>query len=226
MIRVLAVLFGLVVLVCGGSDVALAQAGLEDEPACLVNPHSEECVCAQVLGLGYYPVGYEIEGSGADRQILPKDINKDGERPVFNEDTGEWEEWAPAPVPGVLGPAVPPCDPEVKDSCDLKWVDNPRYGQECSLEYVREDLNRLWKFVGALAAGLATVSFCWVGFVYMQESASGGDLSRVRNMLVRVFVGMIIVGCAVVIWEGVSGGLFGSKDSWSMERGVYHQWRR
>ena len=39
-------------------------------------------------------------------------------------------------------------------------------------------------------------------------------------------VGMIIVGCAVVIWEGVSGGVLGGKDRWNMERGVYHEWHR
>ena len=226
MVKVFVVLLGLVVLVCGGSDVALAQAGLEDVPACLVDPHSEDCICAQVTQLGYFPVGYVVEGNGDSRKVLPKDVNNDGNRPVFDEVRGEWREWSPTPVPGVVGVGPTPCDPKVAGSCDLKWVDNPRYGQECSLEYVREDLNRLWKFIGAVAAGIAAVSFCWVGVVYMQEAASGGDLSKARNMLVRVMVGVIIVGCAVVIWEGVSGGVLGGKDSWSMERGVYHDWHR
>ena len=227
MVKVLVVFFGLVMLVCGGSDVALAQAGLEDEPACLDDPHSEKCICAQVTDRGYYPVGYEVSyDAHGNRVVSPKDVNGDGNLPVFDDVEGVWAEWSPPVVPGVVGPSPTPCDPDTSGSCELKWVDNPRYGQECSLEYVREDLNRLWKFAAAVAAGLAVVSFSWVGVVYMQEAASGGDLSKARNMLVRVMVGVIIVGCAVVIWEGVSGGVLGGKDSWSMQRGVYYEWAR
>ena len=45
--------------------------------------------------------------------------------------------------------------------------------------------------------------------MYMQDSASGANLSRSRTMMFRVVVGFIIVACAWVLWEIVGGILLG-----------------
>jgi hypothetical protein len=48
------------------------------------------------------------------------------------------------------------------------------------------------------------------------------ELSRIRGMLARVLIGMVILACALLIWDGISGTLFSGVDSWTHDRGVFY----
>ena len=55
-----------------------------------------------------------------------------------------------------------------------------------------------------VVAVLAFIVTCWisVGVVYMQNTASGVDISRARGLLVRVSIWMTILACSSLILEG------------------------
>ena len=74
-----------------------------------------------------------------------------------------------------------------------------------------------------LGAGFTVISLIWGGVAYMQNAASGVELSRIRGMLTRVFVGFVILACALLIWDGISGTLFFGADFWTQDRGVYYE---
>ena len=173
------------------------EAKLFEDEACRQNPHTEQCVCARVRAFSMYPLEYD-GGAAAD-------VDKDGHSPVYNQDGGYWE-------------SGDPDDPQD----DLGLFVDERYGQHCSLSYFRENLRRTWYFLAALGASFAAISMTWAGVAYMQESSSGTDLSRVRGMIVRVLLGMIILSCAFLVWEGLSGFMLGHFESWTLERGVFY----
>ena len=104
-------------------------------------------------------------------------------------------------------------------------MSSDRYGQHCALSYVRENQRRLWYFAVALGSMFTVISMIWVGVTYMQNSASGVDLSRSRAMLMRVVIGIVILASAFLIWEGLNEVLFSRLDSWTLERGVFYDRR-
>ena len=69
---------------------------------------------------------------------------------------------------------------------------------------------------------MTVISLIWVGVVHMQNTASGVDISRTRAMLVRVLIGLIILACAFLIWDGLNELLFKGLRSWTLEQGVFH----
>ena len=164
--------------------------------ACRENPHAEECVCASVPHFGSYPKQYGLNGVALDTDF-------DGEVPVYNPQTGFWE----------------------GDHADLEFFNNDNYQEQCALSYFRENLRRLWYFAAFVGAGFVGISLTWGGVVWMQDSSSGVDLSRARGMIVRVLLGLIILTCAYLIWEGLSDFLLNFMDSWSMERTDLYQFR-
>ena len=134
------------------------------------------------------------------------DVDRDGKRPQLVD--GLW-------VDGEL------CGGWNEDS-DLEFMRDDRYKQRCALSYFREDQRRLWYFAVALGASFTVISLIWVGVVHMQNTASGVDISKTRAMLVRVMIGLIILACAFLIWDGLNELLFKGLDSWTLEQGVFH----
>ena len=192
-----------------GVERVQAQAGIDrfHEEVCQDNPHSEACICVDVRNYGLYPLGFDGHGN----PVLGDDPT-DG-LPVFDRNLGVWR-------------GVPPVYDEDKDEWvggNLEFQHNDEYGKHCVLSYVREDLRRLWYFVAAVSGLLAAMTLGWLGFQYMQESASGGDLSRSRAAVIRVVLGMIIVGFAYVAWETTSGLLVTQVETWSLDHGLFYR---
>ncbi len=181
--------------------------------ACRQNPNSEECICASVLQFGSYPT--LVTTPSGDVEVL--DIDNDGFKPFLNPLTGFWEDQPGEATGTPVGSPAPPAN--VSDLVTLPSVD---YGRHCSLSYFRENLRRLWYFAAALGGGLATLSLAWGGVAYMQSSASGADLSRARGMIMRVALGVIILACAYLVWEGVSTLLFSHLEFWTLDPNTFY----
>ena len=173
---------------------------LLESQACRANPHSEECICADVRVHGLFPKEFNSDGT-------PKDADGDGKFPSRSA-YGLWED--------------DPDEAVADEESDLEFMDSDRYGQHCALSYVRENQRRLWYFAVALGTMFTVISMIWVGVTYMQNSASGVDLSRSRAMLMRVVIGIVILASAFLIWEGLNEVLFNRLDSWTLERGVFY----
>ena len=208
--------FGLVVLWLGieGSRPAYAQSlGIENEALCDPrvggDPNSEECVCSEVRSFLLEPAqiddvtGEALDGDG------------DGKPPVYED--GYWVDAGGEVITfDVDGNPVSP-------SADLVVVLNPYYDFDCSLSYLREDMRRAWQYAAVLAGTFLFVSLAWAGVMYMQDSASGADLSRSRTMMFRVVVGFIIVACAWILWEIVGDILLSHLQSWTGDRDVFYR---
>ena len=170
---------------------------------CFNDPHSEECVCYAASQPFNVPKEFEeVEQEPGIFVTVAKDVDGDGELPVFNTVLGMWE--------------GDPDDMKVSDGAD-------GYKKRCSLSYLRENLRRIWFFAVYLAAALTAVSLTWLGVVYMQESSSGGDLARSRAMFARVIIGVILVACVILVWDGVSGLLMSHLESWTLDREVFYR---
>ena len=187
---------------------------------CRLTPHSEECICATVRKFGYFPKKFDRLGLyDVDRNLRGKDVDGDGKRPILGED-GVWvDEEGEAANANDEGDNE---DKRFKKSSDLEWIADDRYKQRCALSYFREDQRRLWYFAVSLGGSFTVISLIWVGVVHMQNTASGVDISKTRAMLVRVIMGLIILACAFLIWEGLNELLFKGLDSWTLEQGVFH----
>ena len=193
---------------------ALAQSPdlLLQNEECRLNPHSEACICATVRKFGDFPKEFDSENlyyvdDDGNRNLRGKDVDLDGKFPILGED-GVW----------VDGDG----EADNGEDSDLEFIRDDRYKQRCALSYFREDQRRLWYFAVALGGSFTVISLIWVGVVHMQNTASGVDISRTRAMLVRVLIGLIILACAFLIWDGLNELLFKGLDSWTLEEGVFH----
>ena len=188
---------------------ALAQSPdlLLQNEECRLNPHSEACICATVRKFGSFPKEFDPENV-LDSRGYPtaKDVSGDNLPPTLQPD-GVWVDNKNAA--------------DGEDS-DLEFIRDDRYKQRCALSYFREDQRRLWYFAVALGGSFTVISLIWVGVVHMQNTASGVDISRTRAMLVRVLIGLIILACAFLIWDGLNELLFKGLRSWTLEQGVFH----
>ena len=178
---------------------AFAQGADLQNEACRLTPHSEECICATVREFGEFPKEFDSDGNA-------KDVSGDNLAPTLGDD-GVW---------------VDHKDAAAGQDSDLEFITDDRYKQRCALSYFREDQRRLWYFAVALGGSFTVISLIWVGVVHMQNTASGVDISKTRGMLVRVIIGLIILACAFLIWDGLNELLFRGLDSWTLEEGVFH----
>ena len=167
-------------------------------------PNTEACICSEVRALLSIPINFE-----ADKKT-PVDRDGDGEIPVEVE--GRWY--------GTIASLDAEGNPGTDG--DLMLVSNRSYDFDCSVSYFREDLRRAWQFAAILAGTFLFAGMAWTGVVYMQESASGSDLSRTRAMMFRMIIGLIIVASAYVIWEAVGENLLGHLQTWTGERDVFY----
>ena len=211
----LVALMGLVLLLPSSPASAQSTEVLLENPVCRENPHSEDCICAEVRKFGFFPKSFEM----VDGEVRPKDSNGDGVLPAETED-GLWVERVRI-IEGGL-----PVEVEVKvleeSLSDLVFAVDDRYAQRCAMSYFRENQRRLWVFAVALGAAFSVLSLIWIGVTYMQYSASGVELSRARALLTRVIIGLVILACALLIWEGLNEYLFSGVESWTQNRGVFY----
>ena len=194
---------------------------LLENSVCRDNPHSQDCICAEVKQFGYFPKSFKVNGTG------PKDSNGDEVFPMLTEE-GVWVEMVPLVENGVkvkdsdgklVGVKVKPLE---EAESDLHFAVDDAYNQRCAMSYFRENQRRLWVFAVWLGAGFTVISLIWGGVAYMHNAASGVELSRIRGMLTRVFVGFVILACALLIWDGISETLFFGADFWTQDRGVFY----
>ena len=190
-----------------GALFAQSTESLLDTPACRDNPHSEACICAEVRKFGFFPEKFEPLGG----VIVAQDADGDGFRPTRTPE-GLWVD-----DPSEDDPNDPDDDPT-----DLQFAADDRYNERCALSYFRENQRRLWVFAVAVGAAFTVFSLIWVGVTYMQHAASGIELSRARAILTRVLIGLVILSCALLVWEGVSAVLFPGMDFWTQDRGVFY----
>ena len=207
---ILLVVAGFIMLAPPPPASAQSTELLLENAVCRDNPHNEDCICAEVRKFGYFPKEFDIEGE-------PVDYNNDLAFPEKTEDgvwvDGEGELWLEG---------GDPANPVISD---LQFAVDDRYNQRCAMSYFRENQRRLWVFAVWLGAGFTVISLIWGGVAYMHNAASGVELSRIRGMLTRVFVGFVILACALLIWDGISGTLFFGADFWTQDRGVYYELR-
>ena len=201
---------------------------LLENAVCRDNPHSQDCICAEVRRFGYFPKSFLPIFDPELPDGSPKDSNRDEVLPRLT-DEGVWVEREPKrDADGNLvivdGKRVG-VDTKFKegDASDLQFAVDDRYNQRCAMSYFRENQRRLWVFAVWLGAGFTVISLIWGGVAYMQNAASGVELSKIRGMLTRVFVGFVILACALLIWDGISGTLFFGADFWTQDRGVYYE---
>ena len=187
---------------------------LLDEAACLTDINSQECICARVRILGKYPLVYDDPVTAA----YESDTDGDGIHPRLNAD-GYWEDGV-GPAPGFL-----PESAAGSADTELEFRANDNYKDHCALSYWREDMRRLYRFLVVLGVGFAAISLGWAGVMWMQASSSGEDLRQVRLVVIRVFMGMVILATAYVIYEGASDLLMDRVESWSLDRDTYYDIR-
>ena len=198
-----------------GRPVYAQSLGIENEALCDPrdglggDPNSEECVCSEVRSFLLEPAKID----GATGEAL--DGDGDGKPPVYED--GYW-------VDSEEGVITFDADGKpVSPGADLVIVLNPYYDFDCTLSYLREDMRRAWQYAAVLAGTFLFVSLAWAGVMYMQDSASGADLSRSRTMMFRVVVGFIIVACAWILWEIVGDILLSHLQSWTGDRDVFYR---
>ena len=212
----LVALMGLALLLLPSSPAsAQSTEVLLENPVCRENPHSEDCICAEVRKFGFFPKSFSLDDLGV---VKAKDMDGDDYHPYKNDD-GVWvddpneaDNW---------DPNDPNSDREKQES-DLVFAVDDRYAQHCAMSYFRENQRRLWVFAVALGAVFSVLSLIWIGVTYMQYSASGVELSRARALLMRVIIGLVIMACALLIWEGLNEYLFSGVESWTQNRGVFY----
>ena len=193
-----------------GSVMAQSNEDFLADAECDDDPNSEQCICARVRQFALYP--RFISSGGV---IALYDSDDDGEVPFLDPDDGVWKD-SDGEATGVSRSGL---DPVVTELVSLP---SDEYGQNCSLAYFRENLRRLWFFAVALGGGLAALSLGWAGVAYMQASASGADLSRSRTMIMRVLIGIVILACAYLIWEGASNLFLGGYETWSLDKNAFY----
>ena len=198
-----------IVLTSSGASAQSVDVLLESE-ACRRNPHSEDCICAGVRRFAFFPIA--MDENPADPAQPSADADEDGFRPGLVD--GVWVDHASeSDDVGNTPPGL---------ATELQFVLTDDYGQNCALSYFRENLRRLWVFGVALGAVFASISFIWIGVTHMQHTASGMDISRSRMMFVRVGLGIIILACALVVWEGLNDYLLEGLQGWTNERNVFY----
>ena len=213
---ILLVVAGFIMLAPPPPASAQSTELLLENAVCRDNPHSQDCICAEVRQFGYFPKQFDTEGE-------PVDYNRDLALPTKTPD-GVWVDGAGEVRVDVEGKLwLEGGDPTSPVESDLQFAVDDRYNQRCAMSYFRENQRRLWVFAVWLGAGFTVISLIWGGVAYMHNAASGVELSRIRGMLTRVFVGFVILACALLIWDGISETLFFGADFWTQDRGVFYE---
>ncbi len=188
--------------------------------------NSEACICSGV-SYALVPTAFDpntgLALDGSDDGPHEDSVN---DPPVFDPSTGIWTAvpsgsiapWGTEPTElHPLSPAPPALPRFLMRDYDLIYVSNERYKEHCSYAYLQENMLRLWRFSVILGGIFATISLTMVGVVYMQESASGNDLSRVKSHLFRVLAGLVLLGMALVVWQFLSDTIVTHVDGWTWE---------
>lgn len=192
-----------------------ASAQREDlltDQACRNDPNSEACICRDVFVYRLVPAnidystfppqaGFRMDGNNRVDQVeieglgMVRRASGSSAPPVWNDELKRWD----------------------GDLVDMEVRPNTAFDSYCSLEYFRENLRRLVYVAMAVGGLLFALSVGWAGFVHMQETASGAAQSSARNIILRTFIGMILLASVFVVWEGVSGLFLGGVDIWDTD---------
>ena len=199
---------------------------------------SRECICHAIDDFAAVPMkltithDFDSPADGSYPDAWDDQRTATTGRAVFNGETGLWESDTPG-RPLSVAPwgteELPAADPENppnvistnRPSHDMVLVLNDRYNELCAFSYLRENLGRVWRFAVILAGAAAAISLAWGGVAYMQDSASYGDAARIRMAMLRVLMGLAVVGLALVAWNAMDGFLFTHVDSWNWDQQFY-----
>ena len=203
------------------TSVVHAQSGtpaeLFVEQACRDDPNSEQCICGFAAEQSLYPAIWDVPPGpgvpGTARDYIDSPVNI-----VVDFVDGKWR--------GSLSSKPMGYQPEMDHDGDLVVLLDEFYNQRCSLSYFRESLHRRWYVAVAVGGLFFAVSIGWLGFVYMQETSSGGDLARVRAMFFRVGMGLLLLTLAFVAFEAFSDFLLWDLDRFSVNRSEFFYWER
>ena len=194
---------------------AHAQVGTPAElfrnEACLKDPNSEACICGYANQEAFYPARWTIDGDPTTPDDFLDHVL------LFQDADGRWQ--------GTVS-SMPLGTDELLHDGDLVAVHDHRYNERCSFSFFRENLHRGWYLAVAVGSLLFSISLAWLGFVYMQETSSGGDMARVRGMFFRLVVGIMVLGLAFVAWETLNDFLLRDLQSFSANRSNFFFWSR
>lgn len=211
-------LFAAALVPLGSVSAQGADRDLLSNQACRANPDSEDCICRDVYEFSRTPKFIDISSAPYLRAApVVQTIHPDG-RVTYA---------APVPPRGPEG--FPYYSPE-----EGRWVgglpedyedlENSKYAAYCSLEYFQENQYRLWYFALAFGGTLAAISIAWGGFVYMQESVSGETRSTARTTVLRVVIGLVLLACAFIVWDAVSGIFLDGSAVWDLRPGILERY--
>ena len=79
----------------------------------------------------------------------------------------------------------------------------------CARMDLERDMYLLWRIAGTLAIALLGFSVAWGGLVWMIESLGIAQQGRARMLMINCFIGVVIVGVAFFLWQGLFTGTFG-----------------
>ena len=215
----------------------LALYATSHQPCDGAGVNTEACIC-QGLDVALVPSRTDAYGEAMDGFIVAGNESSVGRgRPFENPETGLW---SPSPSPGdddvapwgtsldethshiphhpPHGGRAVPTEHLIIHDYDLVYIANDRYKEHCSLSYLQENMLRLWRFSVVLGGIFATISITMVGVVYMQESASGQDLSKVKGYLFRVIAGLILLAMALVVWQFLNEYVITHIDGWTWQQ--------
>ena len=190
------------------AEPAPAEAqGVSDElklewfSICRDDPDSSNCICAPVALRVAVPIGAITYEPSTGIPLYAENVGGDVSNvPRYDSYDRMW----------------------IGEAQDLQIVENSWFKRHCALAFFREDLTRAWYIAVAIGTGFLAMSFAWSGVVYMQESASGGDLAQVRVRLFRIIMGLLVLGMAFIFYETVISFLFNSTDYWTGDRAIYY----
>ena len=189
---------------------ALAQGeDLLTSEFCSINPNWEICICRDLVFYNLVPINVTYDGMGVP--------------------TASYGDIGPTVAPGRPGWRPVPEWDSVKGvwsggdiEKDYKKVDNDKYKAQCSMSYFKENLRRFIYILVAIAGGTLTITLAWAGFVHMQESTSGESRSMARTIILRAFVGMLLLTGAFLAWEAVSGLFLTNFDLFETDPSFIH----
>ena len=79
----------------------------------------------------------------------------------------------------------------------------------CARLDLERDLYTFWRVGGLLAVSLLGLTLVWGGMMWMIEAMGLSQQGRARLLMVNCFVGVMIVGVAFFVWQGLYTGTFG-----------------
>lgn len=195
------------------------------DQACRTDPDSELCICRDQFVYRMVPANVDYSAFPPTAGFREESGVRVSSHDFSGSDVGEYLGLGVIHRSTTTSPAPPRWNDEYKrwegDLVDMELAPNRQYYANCSLSYLRENLQRLVYIVIAIASVLFAVSLGWAGFVHMQETATGGNRAVARTVILRAMLGMILLAGIFVVWEAVSGAFLQGMDIWDLDPRVF-----